>query len=390
MSDIRKRTGSKGTTYQVRYPSRASKGGYAYRAFDTRKEAQAFLDSGLPKSRNRSRKGDVKSVADAVQKWLDACKYVGRHGQDPVSPATFINYEYRADIIKAYDWDKDIHELEGPDVVEFREWLLKNYSRDSAKKVLSSFHSVVLEMNSQGVMTSDPAVGIAIQKSRYDEPVSIPSIEEMQTILRTADALAAHKNYWIREGWKRYRPMVYLAADTGMRPQEYLALLDNNLLERGVQISQALDASNRIGPTKTKAGRRYIPVSAETLKMIRSYQATRGGPKKGALLFPNETGGHQRYNNYLRRCWHKLMEHASMLDQQEIDGEEVFEPRYTPYSLRHFYASMLINQNRDLKSIQERMGHADVKMTLAVYGHLIRQKHAEERDEEPGILELVL
>jgi integrase len=51
---------------------------------------------------------------------------------------------------------------------------------------------------------------------------------------------------------------------------------------------------------------------------------------------------------------------------------------------------MLINQNRDLKSIQERMGHADVKMTLAVYGHLIRQKHAEERDEEPGILELVL
>ena len=79
-----------------------------------------------------------------------------------------------------------------------------------------------------------------------------------------------------------------------------------------------------------------------------------------------------------------------MVDEQEIDGKEVFAPRYTPYSLRHFYASMLINQNRDLKSIQERMGHCDVKMTLAVYGHLIRQKHAEERDEEPGILELVL
>jgi integrase len=245
-------------------------------------------------------------------------------------------------------------------------------------------------MNSQGVMTSDPAVGIAIQKSRYDEPVLIPSIEEMQKILRTADKLATHKNFWIREGWKRYQPMVYLAADTGMRPQEYLALLDNNLLERGVQISQALDASNKIGPPKTKAGRRYIPVSADTLKMVRTYQAARGGPKAGALLFPNETGGHQRYNNYLRRCWHKLMEYASMMDQQEIDGQEVYEPRYTPYSLRHFYASMLIHQNRDLKSIQERMGHADVKMTLEVYGHLIRQKHAEEREEEPGILELVL
>jgi integrase len=149
----------------------------------------------IAKLRNRARSADIKSVQDAVQKWLDACKYVGRHGKDPVSPATYINYEYRADIIKTYDWTKNIHEIEGPDVVEFREWLLKNYSRDVAKKVLSSFHSVVLEMNTQGVMTTDPAIGIAIQKSRYDEPVSIPSIEEMQAILRTADTLANHKNF---------------------------------------------------------------------------------------------------------------------------------------------------------------------------------------------------
>ena len=33
MSDIRKRTGSKGTTYQVRYPSEAAKSGYAYETF---------------------------------------------------------------------------------------------------------------------------------------------------------------------------------------------------------------------------------------------------------------------------------------------------------------------------------------------------------------------
>jgi integrase len=46
MSDIRKRVGSKGTTYQVRYPNKATKSGYAYKTFDTRKEAQAFLESG--------------------------------------------------------------------------------------------------------------------------------------------------------------------------------------------------------------------------------------------------------------------------------------------------------------------------------------------------------
>jgi integrase len=180
--------------------------------------------------------------------------------------------------------------------------------------------------------------------------------------------------------------MIYLAADSGMRPQEYLVLPETDLLEKGVRITQALDRSNRIGPTKSRAGRRYIPIGSETLQMARAYQEHHAGPNGDGLLFPGETGGHQRYNNYLRRGWHTLMEHAAMLDEQKIDGKVVSGPRYTPYSLRHFYASMLIAQNRDLKTIQERMGHEDAAMTLNVYGHLVRQRQAEERDEEPSVL----
>ena len=75
-----------------------------------------------------------------------------------------------------------------------------------------------------------------------------------------------------------------------------------------------------------------------------------------------------------------------MIDERTLDGQKVTEARYTPYSLRHFYASMLIAQKRDLKTIQERMGHEDAAMTLNVYGHLIRQKQAEEVDEEPSVL----
>ena len=44
MSDIRKRKGAKGITYQVRYPSKASKTGYAYKTFLTLKQARAFRE----------------------------------------------------------------------------------------------------------------------------------------------------------------------------------------------------------------------------------------------------------------------------------------------------------------------------------------------------------
>ena len=386
MADIRKRTGKKGTTYLVRYASKARKCGFEHKSFDTMKEARQFVEQELPKLNKAPRHGDVTSIDRAVQKWLDTCKHEGRQGKDPVSPATAEVYEYRAEIMKAYSWDKELHQLEAPDVVAFRSWLLKNYTRDQAKKVLSSFHSVLLEMVTQGALANDPASGITIQQSRNQEPVEIPSVEEVQIILRTADALANHENYWIAQAWQRYRAMIHLAADLGMRPQEYLALTDSDLLEKGIRITQALDRSNRIGPPKSRAGRRYIPVGSDTLAMVKAYQKTRKAKSKDGLVFPGETGGHQRYNNYLRRGWHTLMEHAGIIDEQKIDGKKVSRPRYTPYSLRHFYASMLIAQNRDLKTIQERMGHEDAAMTLNVYGHLIRQRQAEERDEEPSVL----
>jgi len=95
-------------------------------------------------------------------------------------------------------------------------------------------------------------------------------------ILRTADNLASHENKSVAKAWKRYRAMIYLAEDTGMRPQEYLALRVEDLLENGVLLSQALDRSNKIGPPKSKAGRRYIPVSEDTMEIIRAYSAIAG------------------------------------------------------------------------------------------------------------------
>ena len=389
MTDIRKRTGTKGATYQVRYPTRGTGSGYTYKTFNTLKEARYFAQHEMPNHR-ASKSAGIRSVEAAIQKWLDTCEYEGRQGADPVSPATLEGYRYRAEIMRSYSWEKPLHELESPDIVAFRSWLLKEYSRDQAKKVLSSFHSALLEMVTQGVLAVDPAANITIQQSRYREPVQIPSVAEMKSILQAADHLASHKNLQIAQAWERYRPMIYLAADLGMRPQEYLALPVADLLEQGVRITQALDRSNRIGPPKSRAARRYIPVGGETIEMARGYLDGHYGPNPTQLLFPGERGQHQRYNNYLRRGWHTLMEKAGLMQETEIDGQRVIETMYTPYSMRHFYASMLIAQNKDLKTIQEWMGHEDAAMTLNVYGHLLRLKQSKKIAEPAGILSAVL
>jgi integrase len=59
------------------------------------------------------------------------------------------------------------------------------------------------------------------------------------------------------------------------------------------------------------------------------------------------------------------------------DGEPARKAKYTGlHSLRHFYASWCINQEKDgglglpAKVVQERLGHSSITVTLDTYGHL--------------------
>lgn len=388
MSDIRKRVGEKGTTYQVHYPSKSTKSGYAYATFETRKEAQAFIETGKAREDGNSRRGETLSVEQAIDRWLDISEKEGRGERDPVSDGTPEHYKWRSRAMKAYSWPCALHELQESDVIEFRSWLKRTYTKDKAQKVLSSFHSVLIEMKSRGLIGSDPAEEVTIAtESRYREPVQIPTIEEMQHILRTADKLANSKNMDIANAWERYRAMVYLAADSGMRPQEYLVLPLTSLGERGVNVTQALDTSNEIGPPKTKAGRRYIPVGMKSLDMARSYAKNADSE---TFVFPaRQSGEYQRYDNFLRRGWHILMEEAGLVEEVREGKQTVLVKKYTPYALRHFFASMLIEQNKSAKYIQNVMGHEDIKMTFDVYGHLIRRKETDRMEENGGVLQYV-
>ena len=128
MSDIRKRVGKKGITYQVRYPSTKTKSGYTYATFDKLKEARAFTEN--LSSLRGCVSSDLSTVSEAVQLWLDICEKIGRDGREKVEPETLKEYRHRGRIMQEYHWPKALQELEPADIVHFRNWLLENKSRD--------------------------------------------------------------------------------------------------------------------------------------------------------------------------------------------------------------------------------------------------------------------
>ena len=186
MADIRKRTGSKGITYQVRYPNKAAETGYAYETFATTERGARLPRELRPRVYEAARLStEIRTVEQGLRKWLDVCEKEGCNGREPITKGTLQNYEYRVAIINAYNWTKQLHELTAPDVVEFRSWLLRNHSRPVAHKALTTFHSMVLELMRRGIVAHDFAAGIAIpSSSRYDRPITIPTEKEVHSLLR--------------------------------------------------------------------------------------------------------------------------------------------------------------------------------------------------------------
>lgn len=381
MADIRKRVGKKGTTYQVRYPSKATKSGYAFASFDTRKEAVAFVESGQARRKSSGGQSHIRTVRQATELWLKISEKEGLNGREPVTRYTYKNYEYRADFIIKYDWGKELQELTTPDVVAFRSWLLgQGISRDLAGKVLASFHSVMKEMTMRGILPHNVATGVSVRaESRYKEPVVIPSKQEIVALLSAADRLANSKNAQIARTWERYRPILYLAADSGMRPQEYLALARSAIDASGVHVTRAIDGSgHELTVTKTPAGRRYIEISPETLDMVTHYAEHHASENGYDLVFPASNGRWMCRKNWQRRGFNVACVEARLLETVVTDGKEKEIPKYRPYDLRHFFASILIEKNTNLKKIQTLMGHTNIETTLNVYGHLLEDEKADK------------
>src|SRR5690606_23622572 len=131
---------------------------------------------------------------------------------------------------------------------------------------------------------------------------TIPSKKDVLSLLRAADELANVKNKTIASAWERYRPILYLATDSGMRPQEYLAISKGALDENGVHVLRAIDGSGALlSVTKTTAGRRYIDLSPDVLDMVRHYSTNKAAENAYDLVFPAENGKWVCRKNWQRR-----------------------------------------------------------------------------------------
>jgi len=229
-----------------------------------------------------------------------------------------------------------------------------------AKKVLGSLKAILKDARRRGNVAQNVADGVSITnhgrtKPRLEVGKDIPTRREIQRIIDAAG---------------RGRVLLLTAALTGMRASEVRGLRwsDVDLTKREINIRQRADRYLKIGHPKSASGIRTIPIGDMVVNTLREWrlQCPRGDEN---LVFPTGVGTIENHSNLVQRILDPAQVAAGVVDSKG-------RPKYGMHSLRHFYASWCINRKAHgglelpPKTVQARLGHASIVMTLDRYGHL--------------------
>jgi integrase len=294
--------------------------------------------------------------------------------------------------------DLAIDSVTAPDVEALKDALLKKLNFDLASKVLSIVRMMMNDVVRRGIRTFNPAQAVRLRRAdRGEDEVQIPSFEEIRMILKTAAAVSPAPPTF-DEVW------IGLTIFTGLRPSENRGLaIEDPALEGpnpGFYVARRADQWRVVGKVKTANARRFIPLGPISAALLRRWLLA--VPKGDGFidperperilhpLFPTSTGTIQSLENIYHRMWVPLMAKAGLARWVPVidkitqkpefkNGEPVLRPVpiYRMNCLRHFAASLMIDEGLTPKKVQMRMGHSSIQVTYDLYGHLFDRRELD-------------
>ncbi|CAM3566322.1 site-specific tyrosine recombinase XerD [Marinicrinis lubricantis] len=199
----------------------------------------------------------------------------------------------------------------------------------------------------------DPAQHLESPKQDRRLPKSI-TIEEVEKLLAAPDIS--------KPAGLRDKAMLELLYASGMRVSELMDL-DVDNVNTGMGFVRCIGKGSK---------ERIIPLGKICIDFLNRYLSaarpvlTKKKPDE-ASLFVNQAGGRMTRQGF----WKIIKKYALQLGiRQEI----------TPHTLRHSFATHLLENGADLRAVQEMLGHADIS-TTQIYTHVTKSKMKEIYDQ---------
>ncbi len=237
----------------------------------------------------------------------------------------------------------------------------RQYSKSTVARKIATLRSFYKFMVKRNRISSNPVISIRTPKQEK----KLPKFLEFAEVKRLLDA--PPMNSWLGA---RDRAIMETLYSTGIRVSELVALNMNDV-----------DFLGEVVHVRGKGKKeRIAPISSSALQIIQHYMEFRNRRSQNndnfdaKVLFVNKHG--QRLSTRsVRRKMDKYLKMAGL------------DPAISPHTLRHSFATHMLNNGADLRSVQELLGHQSLS-TTQIYTHLTTGKlkevyeNAHPRDDE--------
>jgi integrase/recombinase XerD len=257
---------------------------------------------------------------------------------------------YRADLMTLgrglAEQEKTIQEADKADLLAFIANRVEGGAKPrSTARQLSSFRRFFRYIMREGLRDSDPTADIEMPRIGRSLPKTLTE-DEVDALLNApnTDEPLGHRD----------RAMLELLYATGLRVSELI-----NLKQSQVNFNQGVLRIVGKGDRE-----RLIPLGEESQRWLRDFI---DGPRMEILLerqtdylFPTRRGDRMTRQAF----WHIIKRYA---DKGGI------RKKMSPHSLRHAFATHLLNRGADLRVVQLLLGHSDLS-TTQIYTHVARER----------------
>lgn len=341
------------------------------------------------------------TVGQYAQEWQES-----RKKQGAVKPDTIERDQYEIDRIVRYLGSVKLRECTSDHIIKAYDKMSEDgVSKSARSKTHQKLRQVLRRAVIAGTIPRNPCDGI---EGMARPKVTMEKRDEQRVdqddLLRIFDILEAEMQDGKHVG-------VWIAAITGMRRGEVMALTWRNIdLDRGViRVHYQRGKRRELDDTKTPTSVRDIPLCTEedvdtdrTMVYLRRWKErqqelfrenyAKRCRKRGlkvekwsedAPVVTNVEGRWQNVDNFgkWRRRWY-VKHGLAYYDTEETytDAAGRRRKRYKGYhgpnlhSLRHTQATVLIGSGMDVKSTQNRLGHAQASTTLNIYAEAQKSK----------------
>jgi integrase/recombinase XerD len=258
---------------------------------------------------------------------------------------------YRRDLRLFAAWlaserGKTLANAERVDLLGYLAYKFQRHAKPrSAARLLSSLKRLYQFLLREGRISADPTLQVEAPKLPRSLPKSLTE-EDIERLLAAPDVATP---LGLRD-----KAMLEALYASGLRVSELVSV--------GVaQVSQDMGVVRTVGKGSKE---RLVPLGEEALAWIRQYVAQARpeilNGKRTDALFVTARGESMTRQAF----WHLIRRYAAKAGLSKL---------ISPHTLRHAFATHLLNHGADLRVVQLLLGHADIS-TTQIYTHVARER----------------